>query len=162
MLQSSSSEKNLVKPLKIAIFGSNLHKKGLAWSTPKMKNNFLAEITKADHQLSETFYFIKKSSILANLWIFFYFVVRFFIKKGSFPYKTVVYRSLFMPESVSRQFKSLLLQLVPIRPRGQLEVIKTLIPLVYRLPCFGNCHFIKTWEETLWKWEFWQEKENDC
>ena len=35
-------------------------------ATPKMKNNFLAEITKADHELSET-YFIKMSYVLAEL-----------------------------------------------------------------------------------------------
>ena len=37
---------------------------------------FLAERTKADHQLSETFYFIKISlpCVLAELRIFFYFV----------------------------------------------------------------------------------------
>ena len=30
-----------------------------AWPMHKMKKNFLAEMTKADHQLSESFYFIK-------------------------------------------------------------------------------------------------------
>ena len=32
----------------------------MAWATSKMENNaFMTEITKADHQLSESFYFIK-------------------------------------------------------------------------------------------------------
>ena len=34
------------------------HKRG-HWGTIKMESNFLVEITKADHQLSETFYFIE-------------------------------------------------------------------------------------------------------
>ena len=49
---------------------------------PKWKTIFLTEITKADHQLSETFYFVKISYILAELWIFFYFVWYFLSKKG--------------------------------------------------------------------------------
>ena len=36
------------------------------------KKTFLAEITKADHQLSESFYFIKISYVLTELLIFFY------------------------------------------------------------------------------------------
>ena len=43
-----------VKPLKFAFFG------------PKMEF-FLTEITKADHQLSEIFYFIKMSYVLTEL-----------------------------------------------------------------------------------------------
>ena len=31
------------------------------------KNNFFAEITKAEHQLSETFYFLKISYVLTEL-----------------------------------------------------------------------------------------------
>ena len=38
----------------------------------KQQRFFLEEITKADHQLSETFYFIKISYVLTELWIFFY------------------------------------------------------------------------------------------
>ena len=33
------------------------------WTTPKMKKKIFAEITKADHKLSKTFYFIKISYI---------------------------------------------------------------------------------------------------
>ena len=55
------------------------------------KQFFLAEITKADHQLSETFYFIKISYVLAELCMnLFVFCVMFFIKKGSFPAKTAL------------------------------------------------------------------------
>ena len=54
------------KTLASAIFWSNLHKKGSVWAAPKMKN-FFSEITKVDHQLSKTFYFIKISYVLAEL-----------------------------------------------------------------------------------------------
>ena len=67
-LQSSSSEKKFVKPLKNLV-------------SPKMKNNFFAEITEADHQLSETFHFIKISYVLTELLIFFYLSDVFFLSK---------------------------------------------------------------------------------
>ena len=64
MLKSSHSEKN-DKTYKKLIFWSNLHKKGSLRATPKLNNNFLeAKITKADQELSETFYFIKISYVL--------------------------------------------------------------------------------------------------
>ena len=85
-MQSSSSEKFLLKPLKIAIFGPNLCKKrGQYGPHPKQTKSFFAEMTKADHKLSKTFYFIKISYVLAELWMFFYFMVMFFFaKKGHF------------------------------------------------------------------------------
>ena len=87
-------KKKLVKPLKIAFSGPNCTTKWSAWAVPKMKNNFLlAEITKADHQLSETFYFIKISFVLGDFWIFFYFVWCFFYQKGPFPAKIAVSRN---------------------------------------------------------------------
>ena len=59
MLKSSHSEKN-DKTYKKLIFWSNLHKKGSLRATPKLDNNFLeTKITKADQELTETFYFIK-------------------------------------------------------------------------------------------------------
>ena len=69
LLQSSSSEKKLVKPLKNLV-------------SPKMKNNFFAEITEADHHLSETFHFIKISYVLTELLIFFYLSDVFFCQKS--------------------------------------------------------------------------------
>ena len=64
MLKSSHSEKN-DKTYKKLIFWSNLHKKGSLRATPKLNNNFLeTKITKADQELSETFYFIKISYVL--------------------------------------------------------------------------------------------------
>ena len=39
---------------------------------------FLVEITKPDHQLSETLYFVKISDVLTELWIFFYLEWCFF------------------------------------------------------------------------------------
>ena len=72
LLQSSSSEKKLVRPLK-------------KLASPKMKNIFFAEITEADHQLSETFHFVKISYVLTELLILFYLSDVFFVKKVSFP-----------------------------------------------------------------------------
>ena len=68
MLQSISSEKKLVKPLKNCFLGTNLHKKGVVMGHVQNQKQFLlAKITKADHQLSETFYFIKMSQALTEL-----------------------------------------------------------------------------------------------
>ena len=62
MLKFISSEKELVKPLKNCLFGTNLHKKRVIMGhAQNEKQFFLAEITKADHQLSETFCFINIS-----------------------------------------------------------------------------------------------------
>ena len=73
MLQSRSSEKKLVKPLKNCFFGLNLHRKEVIMGHAQDKKKFfLAEITKADHQLSENFDFIKISYFLTELWIFLY------------------------------------------------------------------------------------------
>ena len=66
MLQSSSSEKKLVKPLKIAVLGHKFPEKGLTWASSKI---IMAVLTKADHQLPETFYFMKISNVLADLQI---------------------------------------------------------------------------------------------
>ena len=77
LLQSSSSEKKLVKPLKDCFFSPICTKKGSLWAKPKMKNNFFfAEIAKADQQLSESFILSKYHIICfdwVTLWIFFYF-----------------------------------------------------------------------------------------
>ena len=51
---------------------------------------FLEEIKKVDHQLSETFDFIKISYVLTELWIFLYLEWCFFVKKVLFPAKTAV------------------------------------------------------------------------
>ena len=91
MLQSSSSELKLVKPVKNRFFGPNLHRKGVIMDHSQDGKNFWgAEITKADHQLSESFYFIKISYALTELWIFFYLELCFLSKKVSFPAKTAV------------------------------------------------------------------------
>ena len=57
----SSSEKKVGKTSYKLFFEPNLHKKGLIKGHAQNKKNpfFLAEMTKADHHLSETFYFIK-------------------------------------------------------------------------------------------------------
>ena len=43
------------------LFGPTLHKKGVIMGHIQNENFLGAEITKADHQLSKTFYFIKVS-----------------------------------------------------------------------------------------------------
>ena len=83
VLQSSSLEKKLVKPLKYCFFvflfcfvfcfffwGGEVQfapKRGHYGPRPKWQNCFLAEITKADHQLPETIYFMKISYVLTEL-----------------------------------------------------------------------------------------------
>ena len=60
--------------------------KGSAGHAQNEKQGFLVEITKADHRVSEAFYFIKIYGLAElNLFIF---CMMFFIKKGSFPAKT--------------------------------------------------------------------------
>ena len=85
MLQDSININNLwCNPavLKKIVFGAQFaQKSGLYGPCPKWKTIFLAKITKANHQLSETFYFIKISSILIELWIFFYLEWCFLAKK---------------------------------------------------------------------------------
>ena len=69
-------------------FGPTLHKKGVIMGHIQNENNFFwAEITKADHQLSKTFYFIKISCFgwVTNLFLSW---VIFLVKKVSFPTKT--------------------------------------------------------------------------
>ena len=61
-------KKKLVKPFKNCFLDSICTEKGSLWSTPKMgKKNLSRIIKKADHQLSESFYFIKISYILTEL-----------------------------------------------------------------------------------------------
>ena len=89
MLQSSSSEKKLVKPLKNCFFGPNLHRKGaIMGHTQDGKFFFLPEITKADHQLSERFY----QNIICFDWVMNLYLswVMFSVKKVLFPVKTAV------------------------------------------------------------------------
>ena len=49
-------------------FWTQFAQKRSLWATPKMEKLFFAEITKADHQLSESFYFIK-IYVLTEFWI---------------------------------------------------------------------------------------------
>ena len=56
------------------------------------KKIFLAEITKTDDQLSESFYFIK-TYVLTELWFFFYLHFSdVSVKKVSFPAKAAVFK----------------------------------------------------------------------
>ena len=106
MLKSSSSEKKLVKSLKNCFSGPNLHRKGVIMDQAQdEKKFFLVEITKADHQLSESFCFIKISYVLTESWIFFYLQWCFLSKKCHFQLKQLClqpwYVILISPE---RQF----------------------------------------------------------
>ena len=73
-------------PLKITIFGPNLCKKGVSMDHTQNKQTFfLTEMTKADHKLSKTFYFIKISYFFD--WVINVFLFcgdGFFAKKGYF------------------------------------------------------------------------------
>ena len=73
------------KPSKNCHFWAQLaHQRVQYGLCPKQKNKFFAKITKADHRLSKTFYFIKISCVLAELWMFLYFLRSFLAKKGHF------------------------------------------------------------------------------
>ena len=77
MLQSSRFEKKKIKSLKKKAFlGPVYTKRGHYGPRPNRKTIVLAEITKADHQLLETFYVIKISYV--------------FVKKVPFQAKTVM------------------------------------------------------------------------
>ena len=65
-------------------------RKGSPWATAELQNNFFCKNNKGDHKFLKTFYIIKISDILGNLWIFVYFLGCFLTKKGSFKPKTTV------------------------------------------------------------------------
>ena len=68
-IESSSSEKFLLKPLKFTICWPNFCKNRAPWATPKTRNNFFfSKITKPDHKLSKAFYFIKISYSIHMFW----------------------------------------------------------------------------------------------
>ena len=85
-MELSSSENFLLKPLKITIFRPNLCKKGVPMCHTQQKTFFFffSEITKPDYKLSKPFRFNKIPYVLAELWMFFYFVWCFFDKKCHF------------------------------------------------------------------------------
>ena len=58
---------NMKKPIEIPVSLFVFSPFNFMGPAPKMKNIFFAEITKADHQLSETFYFIKISYVLTGI-----------------------------------------------------------------------------------------------
>ena len=59
-----------IRKTKAIFLGLTCAKKGTAWPTPKMQSSFFCRNNKADHKLSKTFYFIKISYVLTELWIF--------------------------------------------------------------------------------------------
>ena len=124
MLQSSSSEKKLVKPLKNCFFGPNLHRKGVIMGYAQDgKKFFLAEITKADHQLSESFYFIKISYVLTELWIFFYLEWCFLSKKCHFHLKQLCPGPVIinLMDNIQRQHEIVYLEQQPHLPSTSTE-----------------------------------------
>ena len=93
MLKSSSFEKKAGKTSEKLFFGPNLHGKGVIMDhTQDERNFFLVEITKADHQLSESFDWVMN---------FFLSSVIFSVKKVSFPAKTAVEQWVLLVCSVS-------------------------------------------------------------
>ena len=85
----SSSEKKLVKSHKNCFLGPICTKKGVIMGH-EWKFFFLAEIRKADYQLSETFYFIKIYICFDWVMNFFLSWVMFSFKRVSFSAKTAV------------------------------------------------------------------------
>ena len=82
MLQSSSSGRKLVKPLKHCSFGSDLHKKGVIMGYAQNETQlFLAEITNLFHQNIKCFGWVMN---------IFLFRMMLFSQKKSFPAKTAV------------------------------------------------------------------------
>ena len=82
------SLKNLLK----IVFWANLHKGVIMGHAKNGKQFLLVKITKANHQPPETFYFIKISYLFLSL-------VMFFVKKVSFPAKTIVTRCIIEKEN---------------------------------------------------------------
>ena len=61
----------------------------------------MVEVRKADHQLSETFYFIKILYVLIGLWIFFYLEWLFFVKKCHFQLRQLQWKLQFYSRATS-------------------------------------------------------------
>ena len=74
LLESSSSEKYLLRPLKITIFWPNLCKDRVPMGHTINRKHFFVKIIKPDHKLSKIFYFIKISYVLAELLIMFFLI----------------------------------------------------------------------------------------
>ena len=87
MLQSSSSEKKLVKLLNIAIFGPNLHKKGVSMSHIQTKKYLFGINSKNRSSAFRKFLFYQNIIISLSLFLF---CVVLFCQKGSFPAITAV------------------------------------------------------------------------
>ena len=90
MLQSSSSEKKLVKPLKNCFLRPNLHRKGVIMGyTQDGKKMFFGRNNKSRSSVFGRILFIKISNVLSELWIFFYLEWCFLLRRP-FPAKTTV------------------------------------------------------------------------
>ena len=73
--------KNFCKNLKILLFLAQVVQKwGPHGRRPPKKTILFSEIIKPDLKLSKPFYFIKRSYVLAGLWVFFYIVWCFLLK----------------------------------------------------------------------------------
>ena len=78
----------MLKPLKIAIFGPNLRKRGVSMDHTKFI--FLAEMTKADHKLSKTFLFYQNIICFDRVMHVLLFCGDVFLLKESLPAITAV------------------------------------------------------------------------
>ena len=102
-----------------------VQKRGHYGPRPRWKNFFLAEITKADHQLSESSYFIKISYFLTELWIFFYLEWCFLSEKCHFQQKQLC----------PKKRKNRSLQII--------EKVKRLSKVQKKINSFPQKHFLK-------------------
>ena len=89
-------KKKLVRPLKLALLGPYL---GKSRTTSKFRFNFFLELTKKDHKLSRTFYFIKISKYWTKLWMIFCVVCYFAAKTGHYQLKQLFYPDPFRHHS---------------------------------------------------------------
>ena len=103
MLQSIISEKKLVKSLKNCFLGGQICTRGHYGPYLQWKTMFLTGITKADHQLSETFYFIK----ICFDWVMnlFYLESCFLSKKCNFQLKQLWWHTSKASESSLNNLK---------------------------------------------------------
>ena len=94
MLQSISSEKKMVKPLKNCFLVTNLHKKRSHYGPrPKWKTIFFGRNNKSRSPAFRNLLFYQYIYVLTELWIFFYLEWCFFVNKVPFLAKRAVVSS---------------------------------------------------------------------
>ena len=101
-------------------------KRGHYGPRPRWKKFFLAEIKKADNQLSESFYFIKISYVLTELWIFFYLEWCFLSKKCHFQRKQLCYEPQWCHGCCVKRFSFML-----VRFQVHIHSLFILVDIIY-------------------------------